>query len=97
MKENPFPTPAALVRFCGWSAVFGWFAFCVQRVPVSVGFRPSERVAAACPRFASWLVGHFGCRWSVAWAVACACAASLGVSVRSGGVAADAVQLCLFS
>lgn len=93
----PFPSAAAVVRVFGWSRVFGWFALAVSRVPVSVGLSRSDRVAAACPRFASWLCGHLGCSWFVGWSVACACAASLGVSVGSGGVPAPGVQLSLFS
>lgn len=93
----PFPSAAAVVRVFGWSRVFGWFALAVLRVPVSPGLSRSGRVAAACPRFASWLCGHLGCSWWVGWSVACACAASLGVSVGSGGVPAPGVQLSLFS
>ena len=93
----PFPSAAAVVRVFGWSRVFGWFALAVLRVPVSPGLSRSDRVAAACPRFASWLCGHLGCSWFVGWSVACACAASLGVSVGSGGVPAPGVQLSLFS
>lgn len=93
----PFPSAVSVVRVFGWSRVFGWFALAVSRVPVSVGLSRSERVAAACPRFASWLCGHLGCSWWVGWSVAAACAASLGVSVGSGGVPAPGVQLSLFS
>lgn len=93
----PFPSAVSVVRVFGWSRVFGWFALAVSRVPVSVGLSRSERVAAACPRFASWLCGRLGCSWFVGWSVACACAASLGVSVGSGGVPAPGVQLSLFS
>ena len=96
-SSAPFPSALAVVRAFGWSRVFGWFAFCVSRVPVSPGLRPSERVAAACPRFASWLCGRLGCSWFVGWSVARACAASLGVSVVSGGVPSGGVQLSLFS
>ena len=92
----PFPSAAAVVRAFGWSRVFGWFALAVSRVPVSRGLSRSDRVAAACPRFASWLCGHLGCSWWVGWSVALACAASLGVSVGSGGVPAPGVQLSLF-
>lgn len=92
----PFPSAAAVVRVFGWSRVFGWFALAVSRVPVSPGLSRSARVAAACPRFASWLCGHLGCSWWVGWSVASACAASLGVSVGSGGVPAPGVQLSLF-
>lgn len=93
----PFPSAVAVVRLFGWSRVFGWFALAVLRVPVSPGLSRSGRVAAACPRFASWLCAHLGCSWWVGWSVAAACAASLGVSVGSGGVPAPGVQLSLFS
>lgn len=93
----PFPSAVAVVRAFGWSRVFGWFALAVSRVPVSPGLSPASRVAAACPRFASWLCGHLGCSWWVGWSVASACAASLGVSVGSGGAPAPGVQLRLFS
>lgn len=90
------PSVAAFFAAWGWSRVFGWFALAVSRIPVSRSLRPSERVAAACPRFACWLCGHFGLSWFVAWSVAARCAASLGVAVGSGGVAAPGVQLSLF-
>jgi hypothetical protein len=93
----PFPSAVSVVRVFGWSRVFGWFALAVLRVPVVPGVSRSCRVAAACPRFASWLCGRLGCSWFVGWSVACACAASLGVSVGSGGVPASGVQLSLFS
>ena len=93
----PFPSAVSVVRVFGWSRVFGWFALAVLRVPVVPGVSRSCRVAAACPRFASWLCGRLGCSWFVGWSVARACAASLGVSVGSGGVPASGVQLSLFS
>lgn len=94
---SPFPSASSVVSAFGFSAVFGWFALCVQRVPPAPCFQFSERVAAACPRFASWLCGRLGCSWSVAWSVASLCASRVGVSVLSGGVAAPGVQLSLFS
>lgn len=94
---SPFPSASSVVSAFGFSAVFGWFALCVQRVPPAPCFQFSERVAAACPRFASWMCGRLGCSWSVAWAVASLCASRVGVSVLSGGVAAPGVQLSLFS
>lgn len=94
---SPFPSASSVVSAFGFSAVFGWFALCVQRVPPAPAFLFSERVAAACPRFACWLCGRLGCSWSVAWSVACLCASRVGVSVLSGGVAAPGVQLSLFS
>lgn len=97
MASACYPSSSAVVAAFGFSAVFGWFALCVQRVPPARAFLFSERVAAACPRFAFWLVGHLGCSWSVAWSVAALCAARVGVSLLSGGVAASGVQLSLFS
>lgn len=97
MASPCYPSASALVSAFGFSAVFGWFALCVQRVKPSPAFQFSERVAAACPRFASWLCGHFGCSWLVAWDVASLCASRVGVSLLSGGVAARGVQLSLFS
>lgn len=94
---SPFPSASSVVSAFGFSAVFGWFALCVQRVPPAPCFPFSERVAAACPRFASWLCGRLGCSWSVAWSVACLCASRVGVSVLSGGVSSGCVQLSLFS
>lgn len=94
---SPFPSASSVVSAFGFSAVFGWFALCVQRVPPAPGLRFSERVAASCPRFASWLCGRLGCSWSVGWSVACLCASRVGVSVLSGGVAAPGVQPSLFS
>ena len=94
---SPFPSASSVVSAFGFSAVFGWFALCVQRVPPAPSFRFSERVAAACPRFASWLVGHLGCSWFVAWGVASLCAARVGVVVGSGGVPVGGVQFSLFS
>ncbi len=96
MHGSPYSSASALLRCFGWSDVFGWFALCVQRVAISPGIRPAERVAAACPRFASWLCGRFGCSWFVGWSVACACAASLGVFVGSGGVPVGGRQSSLF-
>lgn len=93
----PFPSASAVVAAFGFSRVFCWFALAVSRVPVSRSLPFSGRVAAACPRFASWLCGRLGCSWSVAWGVACLCASRVGVSVLSGGVSSGCVQLSLFS
>lgn len=97
MKPCPFSSASAVVAHFGADAVFSWFALAVQRVPPAPAFPFSERVAAACPRFACWVCGRFGCSWFVGWGVAVWAASRVGVSVGSGGVPARGVQLSLFS
>lgn len=93
-SSSPRPVAPALPSV---AVLFPWFALAFQRISPAPGFRFSERVAAACPRFACWLCGRFGVSWSVAWGAACACAARVGVAVGSGALPRGGVQLSLFS
>ena len=97
MNTIAYPSGASLISAVGGEAVLGLFALEVQRVPVVRSARFSERVAGACPAFASRLVGCFGCSWWVAWSVASVCARGFGVSLVSGGIPAAGVQLSLFA
>ena len=96
MVASLLPSSAAVVEAFGFAALRGRFAVVVLEISPAPGFSVAERVAAACPRFASLLCGWLGCSWWVAWGVAVRCASSFGVSVASGGVASGGAQLSLF-
>ena len=91
-----FSSASTVVASVGLPALRSLFAGFVVFGSAGGGSPFSARVAAACPAFASALVGRGLCGWSVAWSVASLVAGSWGVSVLSGGVAAPGVQLSLF-